>query len=118
MTSRNQLWLGDGKGGFVIAPNADLTKNKNPTVHAAAADFNNDTHTDVFVVNGDWSGNELWLGDGKGGFKRPQLLRSQSRLGWHDANSKKGPITRRSYMSVLVLDADDNGWPDLLVAGL
>jgi hypothetical protein len=70
--NRNQLWLGDGAGGFTRntlasgpggAPSAELA-----TFGSAVGDLNADGADDVLAANGQGGANTLYLSDGKGGF--------------------------------------------------
>ena len=66
------IFLGDGKGGFRLAPGSPVDVHSQPHPHGVAvADFNGDGKPDV--VTDSWGNNqiELLLGDGKGGLNTP-----------------------------------------------
>jgi hypothetical protein len=66
------LVLGDGKGGFRLAPGSPFTILTRPHAHGiAAGDFNGDGNMDVTIES--WAEDKVTvvLGDGKGGFRTP-----------------------------------------------
>ena len=65
---QNKLWLGDGLGGFA---GNDIVGDVRSSQDGLSADFNNDGNADIYVVNNSsfgGSANQLYLGDGLGGF--------------------------------------------------
>lgn len=60
----NSLWLNDGFGNFTEVNTFGIGNTKS----FALADFNGDTHLDVFIGKTGNEPNRLWLGDGAGNF--------------------------------------------------
>ena len=63
----NQLWVNKGSSTYSPASGGPTGGSDN-TVASAFGDANRDGFVDLFVANFD-SANELWLGDGNGGFE-------------------------------------------------
>ena len=67
-----RVFLGDGHGGFRLAPNSPVDVHSHPHPHGVAVgDFNSDGKLDVATDS--WSNNqiEILAGDGAGGLKTP-----------------------------------------------
>ena len=76
--------LGDGRGGFVPAPNSPFTVKSDPHPHGAAlADFNGDSKTDILVD--DWQNDSVTVlfSNGKGGFDSPGVSFAVGRMPYH-----------------------------------
>ncbi len=61
-----QLWLGDGKGNFSLAPKGSLPSGRTPPGLARNLDLDGDGNKDIWLCRDSVHG--LWLGDGKGHF--------------------------------------------------
>eukprot|EP01049_Picozoa_sp_SAG25_P004265 SAG25_NODE_265_length_10686_cov_15.394163_3_plen_1904_part_00 len=96
---RNELLLGDGKGGFTAVQSGAAVEQKGSSFGAAIADLNEDGLPDIFVAN--VGRNELLLGDGKGGFTRVKL---------GAAVARKDPSA-----GALAVDVNADGWLDIFV---
>lgn len=106
----DRLYINDGKGKFRIAPDAI------PLIYAnkssiAAADIDNDGDTDLFVgtlahakAYGVPQSSHLLINDGRGRF----TLADEQTI----ALASIGMVTAAAFA-----DFDNNGWPDLAVAG-
>lgn len=67
------LLLGNGKGGFVVAPNSPvlMKKGRHPHTHGLhSEDLNGDGTLDLVTVNSEDNDVSIAWGDGKGGFRR------------------------------------------------
>ncbi len=99
-----RILLGDGKGGFRLAPGSPVDVHSNPHPHGVAvADFNGDGKPDV--VTDSWGANqiELLLGDGKGGLVTP---------------GRFFPVGRRPYERLRSADFNHDGLPDVVTTNL
>jgi len=100
-TSQLHVMLGDGKGGFA-APVAIPTGGVAPAANTVIADFNGDGIPDIaFGVNATPFQLAIIFGDGHGGFSAPRLIPV--------ANDNTNPV------DLLLLDANKDGKPDLIV---
>jgi len=99
-----RILLGDGHGGFRLAPGSPVDVHSNPHPHAVvAADFNGDGKPDVATDS--WAANqiELLLGDGRGGLIAP---------------GHYFPVGRRPYERLRSADFNRDGLPDLVTTNL
>ena len=66
----NQLFFGDGAGGFVEETRDNPAVNNTPgwSQHTAVLDLNGDGLPDLYVANHDSTSNQLFFADGAGGF--------------------------------------------------
>ncbi|PEN13400.1 hypothetical protein CRI94_08725 [Longibacter salinarum] len=94
----NILLLGDGTGHFRDASER-IPSHDRDSEDVAVADFDGDGYLDIVVVTEDDTVNEFYLNDGSGHFR--------------DAGDR-WPVEGTSN-AVIVVDLDDNGFPDLLV---
>jgi hypothetical protein len=99
----NRLFLGDGNGGFVPVTVGDAVSGLGLTFMAVAFDSNADDKVDLYVVNFD-SLNQLFLGDGVGGF----TTADESVAG--DAVASGGKDA-----AAVVLDFNRDTYPDIYV---
>ena len=98
------VFLGDGKGGFRMAPGSPVDVHSQPHPHGVAvADFNADGKPDV--VTDSWGNNqiELLLGDGKGGLITP---------------ARYFPTGHRPYERLRSADFNRDGLPDVVTTNL
>lgn len=98
------IFLGDGNGGFRLAPGSPVDVHSQPHPHGiAVADFNGDGKPDV--VTDSWGNNqiELLLGDGKGGLITP---------------ARYFPTGHRPYELVRSADFNRDGQPDIVTTNL
>jgi len=98
------ILLGDGSGGFRIAPGSPVDVHSTPHPHGVAvADFNGDGKPDV--VTDSWGTNqiELLLGDGRGGLRTPGVY---------------FPVGHRPYERLRSADFNHDGLPDLVTTNL
>jgi hypothetical protein len=63
----NRLMINDGLGGFVAATSGPVVEGLQCSYDAVAADFDGDSHTDIFVAN-QGQPNQLMINNGLGGF--------------------------------------------------
>ncbi len=99
-----RILLGDGQGGFRLAPDSPVDVHSNPHPHGVAvADFNGDGKPDV--VTDSWGANqiELLLGDGKGGLVIP---------------GRFFPVGRRPYERLRSADFNRDEIPDEVTTNL
>ena len=99
-----RVLLGDGKGGFRIAPGSPVDVHSDPHPHGVAvADFNGDGKRDA--VTDSWGKNqiELLAGDGKGGLVTPGRYFS---------------VGRRPYERLRSADFNHDGIPDVVTSNL
>jgi len=99
-----RVFLGDGRGGFHLAPGSPVDVHSNPHPHSVvAADFNSDSKPDA--VTDSWGNNqiELLLGDGSGRLLTPGTFFSTG---------------RRPYERVRSADFNRDGHPDIVTTNL
>jgi len=94
----NQLYLNDGSGKLTHAAGA-FGPLSGDNEHVRVADFNRDGHPDVLFIAEDTEQHNLFLGDGKGGFKRV---------------SERLPAKSQAN-GVAVGDLNGDGLPDIVV---
>lgn len=106
--ANDQLWLGDGKGGFTEAPLAIRTA---ATRGVALADFNGDGRLDLFLAS-QIRGSRVYFGDGRGGFAD----RGQSLGEAPGGAAVAADFNRDGRLDVFVARGGpmDNGVPNLL----
>jgi hypothetical protein len=111
---QDRLYLNDGKGNFTLAVDA-LPKNFTSKLCVRACDYNRDGKLDLFV-----SGRvEPWS------YPKPVssvILRNDSRNGhvkFTDVTAEVAPALKNIGMvcDALFTDFDNDGWPDLVLAG-
>eukprot|EP01047_Picozoa_sp_COSAG01_P068388 COSAG01_NODE_9873_length_2315_cov_1.282942_1_plen_679_part_10 len=97
----NQLFTGDGMGGFVAITSGPAVSGSTASTAAVVLFANRDAHPDIYITN-DYTNNQLFVGDGVGGF----------------AAVTSGPAVSGSTQSrgVVVLDANKDKQMDLYVA--
>jgi len=99
-----RVFLGDGRGGFRLAPGSPVDVHSNPHPHGVvAADFNSDGKPDV--VTDSWGSNqiELLLGDGTGRLLTPGAF---------------FPTGHRPYERLRTADFNHDGHPDIATTNL
>jgi hypothetical protein len=104
----DRLYLNDGKGNFIRSANIpDIRLNKSAV---AAADVNRDGYPDLFVGGspavrhyGDIPESYLLMNDGKGHYNKAAIPDELKHAG--------------NIRSAAFADLDNDGWPDLVVAG-
>lgn len=99
-----RVFLGDGHGGFHLAPGSPVDVHSNPHPHGVvAADFNSDGKPDA--VTDSWGNNqiELLLGDGSGRLLIPGAF---------------FPTGRRPYERLRTADFNHDGHPDIVTTNL
>jgi hypothetical protein len=111
---QDELYLNDGKGNFTAAPNA-LPINHTSKLCVRAFDYNKDGKLDLFV-----SGRvEPWS------YPKPVssfILRNDSKNGqvkFTDVTNEVAPALKNIGLvcDALFTDYDNDGWPDLILAG-
>jgi hypothetical protein len=98
------IFLGDGKGGFQLAPGSPIDVHSNPHPHGvAAALFSSKDRVDV--VTDSWGNNQIELlqGDGKGGLHTPGHF---------------FPVGHRPYERLRSADFNHDGNPDVVTTNL
>lgn len=99
-----RVFLGDGRGGFRLAPGSPVDVHSYPHPHGVvAADFNSDGKPDA--VTDSWGHNqiELLLGDGAGGLRTPGTFFATG---------------RRPYERLRTADFNHDGIPDIVTTNL
>lgn len=99
-----RILLGDGKGGFGLAPGSPIDVHSNPHPHGVAVGaFSGRGLEDV--VTDSWGNNkvELLLGDGKGGLQTP---------------GRYFNVGRRPYERPRSADFNNDGLPDIVTTNL
>jgi len=115
---RNELWIGDGKGGFTRKESGIETYAES-SISACFLDYDRDGRLDLFVANAfdDWSRGErahpsrLFRGRGDGTFED---VTEKAGLLLKDAPGDD-PKARRPAFGVTHTDWDNDGWQDILV---
>ena len=104
-----RLWLNDGRGGFVPAPDGTLPSLPISVGAAVAADFDRDGRLDLFL------GGRLLPGYYPEPATSALLLQRDGRL--TDATDSFAPGLREAGLvsSAVASDADGDGWIDLIV---
>lgn len=111
---QDRLYINDGKGNFKEAPNA-LPKNFTSKLCVRAIDYNKDGKPDLFV-----SGRvDPW------NYPKPVssiILRNDGKNGdikFTDVTAQVAPVLKNIGMvcDALFTDIDNDGWPDLVMAG-
>jgi hypothetical protein len=103
--SPSSLFLGSKKGDFLKSNTVSFEKANVQDIKMA--DFNSDQYPDLYFAIGDYSetnpdlqNDQIWLNDGKGGFKKKIILSD----GIHNR-------------TVEIVDFDKNGKPDVFLGG-
>ena len=99
-----RVFLGDGRGGFHLAPGSPINAHSNPHPHGiVVADFNSDGKPDAATDS--WGNNqiEILLGDGTGRLMTPGTF---------------FPTGRRPYERLRAGDFDHDGHPDIVTTNL
>jgi VCBS repeat protein len=98
------ILLGDGRGGFQLAPGSPIDVHSNPHPHGVAVgSFSDKARLDV--VTDSWGDNQIELskGDGKGGLQTPGHF---------------FPVGRRPYERLRSTDFNKDGKPDVVTTNL
>ena len=98
--SPNKLYRNRGDGTFEDVTKAAGVEGRGFATTAAAADYDNDGHTDLLVVN--FGGLILYHNRGDGTFA--------------EATAQAGLTSQQAGISATFFDADNDGWLDLFVA--
>ena len=99
-----RVFLGDGRGGFHLAPDSPVNVHSNPHPHAVVvADFDSDHKLDAATDS--WGNNQIEIlrGDGAGRLLIP---------------GKYFPTGRRPYERLRTADFNHDGHPDILTTNL
>jgi len=100
---RHSLFHANGDGTFTdVTMSSGIGRYPGPGMGVVCADYDNDGHTDVFVLN-DVFGNFLWHNDGKGRFEEVGLAAGVK------YNAEGVPL---GSMGVDCADYDNDGWLD------
>jgi hypothetical protein len=101
------LYHNNGDGTFTDVSNtAGMRKAFGNGLGIACGDFDNDGRMDVYVAN-DEMANQLWMGDGRGGFKEEALLGG---CAFNGIGAVEGG------MGVMAVDVENDGDADLFIA--
>ena len=115
---RNELWLGNGKGGFTKVEKPGWGGDATLTATACFLDFDRDGKLDLYVGNwyaAPWKSEEaqvsrLWRGKGDGTFE--DVTEKAGLLGCAQAGTR---ASRKPVFGATSTDWNNDGWPDLLV---
>ena len=115
---RNELWLGDGKGGFKKVAKPGWGTEATLTATACFFDFDRDGKLDLYVGNWyarPWQSEEaqvsrLYRGKGDGTFE--DVTEKAGMLGIAEAGKRE---SRKPVFGATSTDWNNDGWPDLLV---
>jgi hypothetical protein len=115
---RNELWLGDGKGGFKKAAKPGWGDEATLSATACFLDFDRDGTLDLYVGNWyarPWQTEEaqvsrLYRGRGDGTFE--DVTEKAGMLGVAEAGKRE---SRKPVFGATSTDWNNDGWPDLLV---
>ncbi len=115
---RNEIWLGDGKGGFALKKDTGLSTEPQTTITACFFDFDGDGNVDVYVGNWflkPWKGMEasvspLYRGRGDGTFE--DVTAKAGLLG--DPEPEKR-TSRKPVFCAAHTDWNNDGLQDLLI---
>ena len=122
---RNKLYINTSKDN----PNNEITfkesaaayglDNSERTRHAAFMDYDKDGHLDIFLLNnppnpGNYS--DLYDVDRNQERFAPRLYRNNADGTFSDVTAEAGLLKTGNANSVSILDANNDGWPDLYLA--
>ncbi|MFH1131344.1 MAG: CRTAC1 family protein, partial [Pseudomonadota bacterium] len=118
---RNEILLGDGKGGFTLAPKSGIFhKEMYTTTSASFLDYNKDGNVDIFVgyfyeIYGFRPANQdrLYKGNGDGTFV--DVTDEMGLTTERDSGFEQGTNSRPTY-GVTACDVDGDGDADLMVS--
>ena len=116
---RNEIWLGDGKGGFKQVQSAGVGTYPDTTIAACFVDVDRDGHLDLFVGNAytaygkslEAFPDRLYHGNGDGTFV--DVTDAAGLLGVATHGKRE---SRKPTYGVTHTDWNNDGWQDLLVA--
>jgi len=116
---RSEIWLGDGKGGFVKLPDSGVGEPPGSTVAACFVDYDQDGNVDLFTGN-------AYVAYGKSHAAFPdRLFRGNGDGTFEDVTAKAGLLgsaepgnrdSRKPTYGVAHTDWNNDGLQDLLVA--
>ncbi|MFT5458755.1 MAG: hypothetical protein ACI9K2_005263 [Myxococcota bacterium] len=119
--AHSELMLNNGDGTFVLADKVrDFTDPDDQPYGAAFVDVDRDGNIDLWTgqwaVGGAYSQDQLYLGDGGGGFDKATKKLGLSTEEWADIGSINAGLAHSGAWSAAACDLNNDGWPELLAS--
>jgi hypothetical protein len=110
----NQLFMGDGAGGFVESTNSPIASGSDDSRGVAIGDVNGDSFYDVVVVNFEQA-NQLFVGDGAGGLVESGDSPIAIHPPWYYGVPHCHQCTSGTSLGVAIDDVNGDGCDDVVV---
>lgn len=113
----SEILLNDGDGTFSLGPTASpIRRGVDNPYGAAFADFDRDGNIDLFVGNYSQEQDDVFFGDGSGGFEKKTKKAGIETQPWVDLDEINDGLAHSVSWAVVACDVDDNGDTDVLVS--